>query len=781
MEKRRDFIKKGIIETAGIDKVIGIHSRDKFLHDDGISKVYMARDHCHFIMLKWVLGIIIVTTFGTGCTTSSRQNEQSKTDTLWRLPKNDLNTLPAASYPSLTQVYDNHALENRDVTFRDERLLVSRGINTIYNSMPFYKTKEEWEKRKDYLKEHILVCAGLWPTPDKTPLHPKYYHKIDHDDYIVETVTIETYPGFFLAGNLYRPKGDGPFPAILTPHGHFKYGRLNNDTINSIPTRCINLARQGYVVFAYDMVGYNDTRQVTHTFAGDSISRLYGINLLGLQLWNSIRALDFLLGLPQTDTNRVGITGASGGGTQTFLLTAVDDRFQVAAPVNMVSNTMQGGGLCENAPGLRMNTFNVEIAAMIAPKPLLLVSDTYDWTSDTRNTIIPMVKSIYHLYNAEDKLKNVHFDYVHNYNKSSREAVYEYFGKWLLHQNDESKLREKPFVADSDKNLLAFMNERNSNRTKTYKQLPATEYHDAPKLDEKGLNSLLKNIYVKQLNQYWPDDKKSLQKFKSIYGTAIRHLVGASMPETVSCKIMGRSKGNGFIATRLLISKNAKNDWIPCVLFQPLSIANSTVILTAEQGKDYWVKEGLATPNNLIIKLLDQKCNVLALDLFKQGEHILQDSTRTGQLENAEYFTTYNLSDRQEQIQDILTIIKAIDENDDLSHNIDLYATGNTGITGLLLATITNDLDRIVLDGDHFDSTTDQNMLKLQMPGIMRIGGLKTVLALATNQHLLLYNANPSLIFSEVTEVSKLENNKGHFSITTENLGANKVIDFLKR
>lgn len=731
-------------------------------------------------MLKCLFAMLIITICNTGCTSSNRQNEQNKTDSVWSLPKSDVNTLPEASYKTLTQVYDDYMLENRDLTFRDERLLTIKDVNTVFNDMPVYKTAKEWEKRKEYLKEHILVCAGLWPMPDKTALNPKYYHKVDHDDYIVETVTIETYPGFLLAGNLYRPKGDGPFPGILTPHGHFPYGRLNNDSINSIPARCITMARQGYAVFSYDMVGYNDTRQVPHTFADDSISHLYGINLLGLQLWNSIRALDFLTGLPNVDTARIGITGASGGATQVFLLTGVDDRFHAAAPVNMVSNTMQGGDICENAPGLRTNTYNVEIAAMAAPKPLLLVSDSYDWTFNTRNTIMPRMKSFYHLYNAENKIKNAHYDYVHNYNKASRGAVYEFFGKWLLHQDDATKLREKPFSADPDSNLLAFMNHRDADRIKTFKQLSASQSHDAPTLDENGFKALLKNIYRKELDQNWPKDKNTLQKFKSVYGISIQHQLEASSPEAIDCKIMSSSKGKNFIVHQLLIAPKDKNEWIPCILYQPFSATNSTVIVTADQGKNYWVKEGVAAPNDLITKLLGQKCNVLAPDLFKQGEHILPDLTKTPRVENDKLFTTYNLTDRQEQIQDILTIVKAINQNNELSHTIDLYAVGNTGITGLLLASITNDLNRVVLDGDHFDPTTDQNMLKLQIPGIMRIGGLKTVLGLVASKRLLLYNANPTLKVAEITEVNKLENNKDNFSVTTENIGVDKVINFLK-
>jgi hypothetical protein len=107
-------------------------------------------------------------------------------------------------------------------------------------------------------------------------------------------------------------------------------------------------------------------------------------------------------------------------------------------------------------------------------------------------------------------------------------------------------------------------------------------------------------------------------------------------------------------------------------------------------------------------------------------------------------------------------------------------ATGNTGMTGLLLATITNELDKIVIDGNHFDPSTDQNMLKLQIPGIMRIGGLKTILALVSNQHLLLFNATPNMIYPELNKVTGLENNKSHFSVLTEKIALNKLTGFLQ-
>ncbi|GAA4312347.1 alpha/beta hydrolase family protein [Compostibacter hankyongensis] len=728
-------------------------------------------------MHKGILVTLVITLSVTGCTTSNRS--PGPDSTAWSLPDRDPSQLPPASYSALTALYDTFQLKNRDVTFRDERLLTMRGIDNIYQ-MPAYSL-EDWKARKQYLREHILVCAGLWPMPEKTPLHPKYYYTKDHGDYIVRTVTLETHPGFFLGANIYEPKGKGPFPAILCPHGHFEYGRLTNDSITSIPGRCINFARQGYVVMAYDMAGYNDTRQVTHRFADDSISGLYGINLLGLQLWNSIRAMDFLFSLPEVDTSRTAITGASGGGTQAFLFTAVDDRFQVAAPVNMVSDHMQGGDLCENAPGLRVNTFNVEIASMTAPKPLLLVSDTHDWTQNTRQTILPMVRSVYQLYGATDKLKNAHFDYPHNYNKASREAVYQWFGRWLLHENDSTKFREKPFTPDPDKDLLAFMNGRNSDRQTPFARIDPGQYHDLPgTLDEEGLKRLLKNIFSRQLKHSWPEDGKRLKEFKAIYGTACRHLLEAAMPEAVTCRVAGSSKGENFIATRLLISAKDQNKWIPCVLYQPLLKTGSTVILTADEGKSHWVGKGRSVPDKTISKLLSQRFNVLVADLFNQGEHVLQDSTMSGRDESLKYFTTYNLTDRQEQILDILTIIRALDENKALSGHIGLYATGSTGMTGLLAAALTDRLDKTVVDADHFDPAVEKNMLDLQIPGIMRIGGLESILALLMDRHLLIYRASPSLSYPGLAQIRKIEGNQAHLTMTPQTIDDDQVIDFLK-
>ncbi|HSK08311.1 MAG TPA: CocE/NonD family hydrolase [Vicinamibacterales bacterium] len=320
---------------------------------------------------------------------------------------------------------------------------------------PRVMTGAEWARRAAYLREHVLACAGLLPLPRKTALRPVVFDERPHADYTVAKVYFESLPGFYVTGNLYRPAGKGPFPAVLSPHGHWPYGRVENSALVSGPGRAINLARQGFVVFSYDMVGYNDSRQVPHTFGGRR-EALWGLSLSGLQLWNGIRALDFLESLPYVRADAIGATGESGGGTQTFLLAAADDRVAVAVPVNMISLHMQGGCLCENPPGLRLDTTNVEIAATIAPRPLLMVAATGDWTNETLEAEYPAVRALYALAGAEDRVGAVRFTADHNYNQESREAMYAWMGRWLKGTPAGAARPEQAFTPPPLPDLLVF-------------------------------------------------------------------------------------------------------------------------------------------------------------------------------------------------------------------------------------------------------------------------------------------------------------------------------------
>jgi dienelactone hydrolase len=330
-----------------------------------------------------------------------------------------------------------------------------RTLNDTF-AAPQFTSLAGWQSRAAYLRGHILASAGLLPMPERTPLRPAIFGETRHPDYTVSKVYFESLPGFFVTGNLYRPIGAGPFPAILSPHGHWPYGRLENSAVVSVPGRAINLARQGFVVFTYDLVGYNDSRQLEHRLFGGSREKLWGLSVAGLQLWNGIRGLDFLEQLPYVKRDALGVTGASGGGTQTFLLAAVDERVAAAVPVNMISLHMQGGCLCENLPGLRLDTTNVELAATMAPRPLLMVSATGDWTTNTMEKEYPAVRALYSLAGAADRVHAVRFDAIHNYNRESREAMYAWMARWLQGAPADVRRPETAFTPDALADMLVF-------------------------------------------------------------------------------------------------------------------------------------------------------------------------------------------------------------------------------------------------------------------------------------------------------------------------------------
>ncbi|MHA8052423.1 alpha/beta hydrolase family protein [Aquirufa sp. OSTEICH-129A] len=305
-----------------------------------------------------------------------------------------------------------------------------------------------WNKRSDQIRKQIKAGMELNKMPIAPKSTPIIHSKKEYNGYTIENVAFESIPGFYVTGNLYRPAelvAGKSYPGILCTHGHdgAAEGRFREQT----QRRCATLARMGAIVFTYDMLGYGDAQQCSHNIKKS----------LKLQTINGTRALDFLLSLPQVDPERIAMTGESGGGTQTFLLAAIDSRIKVAVPCVMVSAHFFGGCNCESGMPIHKKgdyqTNNVEIAALTAPRPMLLISDGADWTKNTPQVEFPFIQHIYSLYQKDTLVENVHLAKdVHDYGINKRLALYPFLAKHL--NLDMSLILNKKGEVDENKSVI---------------------------------------------------------------------------------------------------------------------------------------------------------------------------------------------------------------------------------------------------------------------------------------------------------------------------------------
>jgi dienelactone hydrolase len=642
----------------------------------------------------------------------------------------------------------------------DIRASITRHLDMPY-SMPFYRSADEWSVRKEALRKQILVAAGLWPTPDKKPLNAQLFGRMERKGYTIEKVYFESYPGFYVTGNLYRPTGkSGISPGILAPHGHWNYGRLEHNELCSVPARCINLARQGNIVFSYDMVGYNDSRQMDHRF-NKVREALWGFGSLGLHLWNSIRSLDFLESLTDVDKTRLACTGASGGGTQTFLLAAVDPRIKAAAPVNMISAHMQGGDVCENAPNLRIDTNNMEIAALIAPRPLILVSATGDWTKNTLEIEFPAIQRIYRLLQAEDKITAVRVQANHNYNRESREHVYRWFGQWLLGEANPDLLSEKDATPERPADLLVFYGRPLPEGAKSEEQIAQAFIHDA-------------QLMIDRLK---PASSEDWERYRQAFEPALRYSLMAEFPQpvNVSAFMVQPLQQPEFRVVRFFMTRAGMGDRVPATLWLPGGkiAVRQAILLTHPKGSEVFEEAG--RPGKLVAVLLQEGNTVLIPDLFNTGKTSFQRS------EDKKFFTTYNRTDDANRVQDILTSLAYLRAQAGL---LPLKVVGfeKAGIWCLLARALANDDAAFAVNLDQFAADSDAAFLRdLNIPGIRRAGDFRTAAVLNLRAPLWIHNASETFPSDWLQSVFSALGRSGLLRIDNRLAGEQELMEWLLR
>ncbi|MEI7700046.1 MAG: acetylxylan esterase [Planctomycetia bacterium] len=641
----------------------------------------------------------------------------------------------------------------------DARLGALKDLNGYF---PFKvpSSLAEWKVRKEHVSRQIRVACGLWPMPERPEIKATVHGRVEREDYTVDRVYFESSPGLLVTGSLYLPKNaTGRLPTILSPHGHWLNGRFHDhgdaqiekelasggetDKVGGrhpLQARCVQLARMGCMVFIYDMIGYADgsslTQELAHGFAKQrpglsstehfglfsAQSELRSLNAMGLQTWNSIRALDWISSRPDCDTARIGVTGASGGGTQTFILTALDERVTAAFPAVMVSTAMQGGCTCENASYLRIETGNIEFAAMAAPRPIAMTGAD-DWTVDIETKGLPELKKLYAMFGVPDNVDAKYLKFPHNYNLPSRMLMYEFFNRTL--NLGHSAIAEREYAPLTRDEATVFDAE-----------------HPAPDKSESAEAALLKSLdaaAAKQIAALIPQDAAGVARFRAVIGGALDVMIGRGLPRRgeTSCTTLHESIcGNASYITARVRHLGRKEE-LPAYLLRPARWNRRVVLWIDGHGKSaVFSSDGQLIP--AVARLLEAGFAVHSADLYLTGEFtesgkpVAQYPTVNNPREFAGYTLGYNNPLFSQRVHDILTLTAAALTGQHAAAAVYLAGVNGAGPHVACAAAIAREqVAGVAVDtaGYRFASITDVRDVNL-LPGAVRYGDLPAMLAL---------------------------------------------------
>jgi dienelactone hydrolase len=618
-----------------------------------------------------------------------------------------------------------------------------RDLNKSYFPFAPVKDKAAWEARREEVKRRVQVASGLLPMPEKTPLNAVIHGRIERDDYTVEKVFFESLPGNFVTGNLYLPKRHGDkIPAVICPHGHWPNGRFMDDRAgvkkaiasgaekienaarSPLQARCVQLARMGCAVFFYDMLGYADSVQfcdaegkVLHRHGAQEkgfLSPEAELNLCGyfpLQTWNSVRVLDFMTSLPFVDASRIGCTGASGGGTQTLIITGIDDRVTASFPCVMTSTAMQGGCTCENSNFLRIGQGNVDIAALAAPRPLGMTAAD-DWTKELETKGFPDLKNLYTMLGVPDRVE-AHFNiqFPHNYNGVSRAQMYAFMNRHLRLGLGAAALEERDFTFSTTPELSVW-----------------DDKHPAPGGERVGTAHELAVIE-------WFRKQTEKRLTPEITRSGWETLIGHKLPKKgESAFALGTKEDHGdhFIMRG---ATNCGGTAVDGTFMYPKNWNNAAVLWLSLKGEESVVDRN-GDPTPVARKLLAEGYAVACPKLYLQGatkNPNVYAGRKQGYEGFAGYHYGYNPSLLAERVRDALAMVAMIRDNDrHRTERVLIAGVEGAGVIAAATAALSGDAVNelaIDLEGFRFAKLNDVWDVNFE-PGSVKYGDTPGLLSL---------------------------------------------------
>jgi hypothetical protein len=634
----------------------------------------------------------------------------------------------------------------------DKRFADLKDLNGYFPFTP-PTTKEEWGQRSEKLRHALKVSVGLFPEPDRSPLNPVIHGKIDCGNFTIEKVYFETRPGFFLTGSLYRPKGgSGKRPGVLCPHGHWNEARFYDageasvkkqikegaEAVletgrNPIQARCVGLTRLGCTVLQYDMLGYCDNDQISyqlaHRFAKQRPEMIaeknWGLytpqaeshlqSIMMLQTWNSMRAIDFLQGLDDVDPERIAVTGASGGGTQTFVISALDPRVKVSMPAVMVSTAMQGGCTCENSTLMRVTDGNIAFAALFAPKPLGLIAAD-DWTKEMATKGFPELKKTYEILGAPDKIMlHDRTEFGHNYNLPSRQAMYRWFNEHLDLGSRKPDV-EQPYKRLTEKDLTVW-----------------DDKHPKPKGGDDFERKLLVALTEDSAKKVTADPEVARRGWEVVLDSKLQEA------GKVEWQLVSKKDRGSYLEMPGLHNNLTYNEQVPVVWLYPKANWNKHAVIWLSPDGKAGLYDQNGEPRAEVKKLLADGNSVCGIDLFLQGEFVadgkaVSETRRVmNPRESAAYTLGYNRPLFVQRLHDVLSAITMIRNDQPGAEKIDLVGLKGAGHWAAAANFVAGEaLDRVAIETGGFEFIKVKNIRDPDLlPGASKYGDVGGLIKLA--------------------------------------------------
>ena len=657
----------------------------------------------------------------------------------------------------------------------------AQDLKTLDGHFPFLVPEDApaWRVRAEELRRRVLVATGLWPLPVKTPLNPVIHGRVERDGFTVEKVYFESLPGHYVTGLLFRPTASSSprRPGVLSPHGHG--GRLqrfsDKDLASQIAqgaehfqqsgrmpkiARCAQLARMGCVTFIFDMIGYADSVQISQTVAhryadatfeatsearAEATADGWGFyspqaelrlqSIMGLQTWNAIRSLDFLASLPDVDSDRLAVTGGSGGGTQTILLGAIDDRVKVGFPNGMVSTSMQGGCYCENCNLLRIDTGNVELAALFAPRPQAMTAAD-DWTKRMMSDGYPELQQLYRMIgDVSDVYCRPMLNFKHNYNYVTRATMYQWMNRHLNLGLDDPVI-EQDFQPLSDAEMAVWDADH---------PRPA----ESGMLHQQNVCRWFDQQATDKLTAIEPQDKKTLQQFRSTVGQAWSVIFDQGLPESTTYHVISSMQRQGLNIEQGLVRAADRECILPLLTVRkPDTDSNRILIWTDKAGKSV-AFNGAGDPSDLLTKLVNSGNTVLLPDLYHQGDlqadGVAQNDQRLidDKRPYSAFTFGYNRTAVVQRSADLLAVVAHAEEQQ--PDSVRLLGTGSAALWAVPAAVLAGSvIDDFAIDnGDsRFANVTSYRDVNF-VPGGVKYGDLPALVALRAPHSITVASSEP--------------------------------------